>query len=86
MDVSREAVALPFPERVWMGIEALRMRYEARDGFLSDDDVLDAADAWTVSVRDADEDSETGWIDGDDADYRKLVDTLFGVVFEEGEV
>lgn len=60
-------------DRRLFALEALRMRAEQRDGFVSDDDVLDAATAWTV------DDFEVGsaW-----PDYDLLVDFLFEQVSE----
>ena len=38
---------LPFDDRYWLALEAVTMRYEERDEFISDDDLLDIAIAWT---------------------------------------
>jgi hypothetical protein len=61
-------VPLDLPDRMLFAMEALRMRAEQRDGFVSDDDVLDAATAWSVDVLTA----GSAW-----PDYDLLVDFLF---------
>ena len=59
--------SLCFEGRLELIITALEMRYEERDGFISDDDVLDACQAWTL----------TPYGSPDDDDYRELVDEIF---------
>lgn len=41
--------ALPLADRVELGLSMLARTFVERDGFLSDSDVLDAADAFTTS-------------------------------------
>ena len=43
-----------FTSRLALALEALTLRCEQRDNFLSDDDVLDAADDWSTDPTDRD--------------------------------
>ena len=63
---------LTFDARVEMVITALQIRYDERDGFISDDDVLDACQAWTL----------TPYGCPDDEDYRELVEEIFDFLTE----
>ena len=54
-------------DRFLLALTNLEMRFERRNGFLSDDDVLDAATAWTLTDFDAED-----W-----TDYETLRDMLF---------
>jgi hypothetical protein len=67
------AACLPFAERVILAVCQAGMRYEQRDGFLSDDDVLDIAESWA-------------WDGQGGEDFDWLVDALYAVLFpEEGK-
>jgi hypothetical protein len=61
------AACLTFDERFALAFEHARMVFERRGGFISDDDLLDIADAW-----------EWGG-----ADRERLLDALFNAVFED---
>lgn len=61
---------LDFDTRALFVITTLEMRYEERDGFISDDDVLDACQAWTLTPYCNEEDA-------DDSDYRNLCEEIF---------
>jgi hypothetical protein len=68
--------ALNYEDRLTLAIDFLIMRFEKRDNFLTDSDVLDAAEAYTT-------DDYTVLMSGDDwesadiADYESLRDDMF---------
>lgn len=79
----RETFALPFPERAVLALEALRARAEQRDGFVSDDDVLDTAQRWSIARLEDPEDvadPNGGW-----RDFELLADALFAALEPEDE-
>lgn len=72
---------LDFNDRFNFAIAYLQNRWDERDGFLSDSDVLDAAEAWTtddlswlgsLDVMPSDE-----WVEAHTADYGRLKEALF---------
>lgn len=69
---------LSFDDRLLLAQERLVLTYAERDNFLSDDDVLDAADEFTTSVRSDDEDADDYY--ADDSDYVRLRAALFAFV------
>lgn len=72
-----EGRTLPFDVRFGLAYEAVRLTYERRDQYLSDDDLLDAADAWTIDAPYADDEDPS---DRDRPDYDALVAALFAAV------
>jgi hypothetical protein len=64
----------PFAARVEAALDWLQARYVERGNFLSDDDVLDAAEEFTS-------DRNIGYLPENREDYSRLVDTLFAQVF-----
>lgn len=71
MAIQRSAT-LSFADRLAVAIEATNLRWERREGFLSDDNLLDAADDYTV---------DEPWADDEDGlrhrpDYEALVAAL----------
>lgn len=80
---------LPFVARYELALEDARITYEARDGFISDDDILDISERWTTStpLPEAEWDrivAETGeapdpWVG---ADVYRLRDELFAAIFD----
>lgn len=70
-------IVADFEDRVLLAHEYLSKRYEQRGNFLSDSDVMDAADLFTVDVR-ADADSDDLWVttgvDHDALLYRLFAD------------
>jgi hypothetical protein len=69
-----------FEDRVLLAVESLRLRQERRDGFLSDDDVLDTADDWTTCERD----DEGCFVEDNPTDYIDLREELFAACSQEG--
>lgn len=69
---------LPFEDRVALVHAHLALRYERRGSFLSDDDLLDAAELFTVDMREGGD-----WVNGH-ADYDALVARLFVDVLAGG--
>lgn len=61
---------LDFADRLLLALEGARLQYERRDGFISDDDLLDLADEWTT-------DTNETYLPEYRADYSALVDALF---------
>lgn len=47
MSIHVEGFYLDFESRYWLALEAVTMRYEEREEFISDDDLLDIAIDWT---------------------------------------
>jgi hypothetical protein len=41
---------LPYEARLIFAVEAVAKRFEDRDGFLSDDDIVDIAEDWTINL------------------------------------
>jgi hypothetical protein len=68
---------LPFNDRLDLAYEEARLVFERRGDFISDDSVLDIAEAWTVNELDFDNE------DAVFADYDALKDALFSLVFED---
>lgn len=72
-------MTLDFADRLLLAFEAARLQYERREGFLSDDDLLDLADAWTT-------DPEPDW-DAEDwaprPDREALIEALDAMTREE---
>lgn len=75
------AEPLSFDERLELAHSSLVLTYERRDNFLSDDDVLDAADEWTTSEPYGDDDES----DPNRDDYESLRDALFARLLQENE-
>lgn len=69
---------LGFDDRLRLAYSDVVMVYEARDGFLSDDNVLDVAERW--SVADFASDDEAGW-----DDYEALRDALFTLLAPDAD-
>jgi hypothetical protein len=66
-----DTTPLPLRDRLCAAHSQLVLVYERRNGFLSDDDVLDTAELWTTTPNDCDARG------ADDSDYRMMVETLF---------
>jgi hypothetical protein len=75
--------ALPFHDRVILAYEECRLVFERRDGFLSDDSVLDVAEAWTTDDlhHGFESDDPADWPSVDD--YERLRDSLFELLTVE---
>lgn len=65
-----DTAPLSFDDRFRLAVDQVAATFEARNGFLSDDDLLDAADAFTTDTMDDD-----GFYFG--GDYARLRDRLF---------
>lgn len=82
---------LPYEDRFILAHTALVMRYEQRDRFLSDDDVLDIANDWTTDDLDfANLDAVCEASDATDwqaltADQEKLVNDLYAHITSEDD-
>lgn len=66
---------LTYPDRFLLALDYLRLRYQQRDGFLSDSDLMDASERWTTEQPD-----EPGFY-SEDGDWQRLLNALYGVVF-----
>lgn len=77
--MSTTAAPLAFEDRLTLAHAHLAARYEARGNFLSDDDLLDAANLFTTSVFRED---ECDWSDGD---RERLVEALFALCTEDAD-
>ena len=71
--MSTTASPLDFNDRLTLVHAHLAAVYERRGNFLSDDDLLDAADLFTTSVFRED---EADWSDGD---RERLIEALFAL-------
>lgn len=72
-----ETFTLPFVERLLLAVEACMMRAEQRDGYLSDDDILDIALRFTTDEWRTTDDIDP--FDGELPDHDLLVDTLMKI-------
>jgi len=78
-----ETIVLPFHVRTLLALEALRARAERRDGLVSDDDVLDTAQRWSIARFEDPEDvadPNGGW-----RDFELLAELLFNALEPEDE-
>jgi hypothetical protein len=76
--MSESNPALSFDDRLLLAREQVARTQETRSGFLSDDDLLDAVDEFTISA------PARFWTSDDDgADYEHLRDALFEMVLGE---
>jgi hypothetical protein len=66
---------MDFADRLLLALEEVNLTFERRDSYLSDDDLLDAADNWTT-------DGNVTWFPENRDDYSALVDALFAAVTE----
>ena len=70
-----ELLRLDFETRLTLALDEVRLTFERRANYLSDDDLLDAADNWTTDAPYGDEDIAIR------EDYDRLVEALFETVF-----
>ncbi len=70
---------LSFEDRLALAYAHLGVVFERRGNFLSDDDLLDAADLFTTSVFRED---EADWSDGD---RERLIEALFALCTEDAD-
>lgn len=68
--------AASYDDRFAEALAWLAVRYEERGEFLSDSDILDAADKFTTSVRGAATDPEPWTLPDNGADHDRLVEDL----------
>jgi len=80
-----ETIVLPFHVRTLLALEALRARAERRDGLVSDDDVLDTAQQWSIARFDDPEDVADDIRNGGWRDFELLAELLFNALEPEDE-
>jgi hypothetical protein len=66
-------MTVSYEDRLLLAVEWLAMRFEQRDNFLADSDLIDAAELFTTSER-APDDWDEPWVD--DSDFERLINEL----------
>lgn len=65
----------PFTDRFRLAFTDLGMIADERNGFVSDDDILDTAERWTTDSRQYEQDGSYGFPDG--GDFERLLDIIW---------